>query len=148
VQALAVAMALGVGAGLVVRLRVRGRAGRPVPGWSAPLAGLTSGALGTSTGISGPPLIFHLLARGLEPSHMRDTLAAIFCSLGAFGLVALAVAGSLEVPGGMALLVAAALAGQVAGRGVFARMHPAHYEPVVLGVLVVAAAIALVSAFV
>jgi hypothetical protein len=48
----------------------------------------------------------------------------------------------------MALLLAAALAGQVLGRRVFARMHPGHYEPVVLGVLTVAATIALVSAFV
>jgi uncharacterized membrane protein YfcA len=131
-----------------VRVRARGRETGPVPAWSAPLAGLTGGALGTSTGISGPPLIFHLLARGLEPSHMRDTLAAIFMSLGALGLAALALAGSLEVPGGMALLGTAALAGQVAGRRVFARMSPAAYEPVVLAVLLVAAAIALVSAFV
>jgi uncharacterized membrane protein YfcA len=147
VQALAIAMAVGVLAGLAVRLRARGRRIGPVPAWSAPLAGLASGALGTSTGISGPPLIFHLLARGLAPAHMRDTLAAIFASLGALGLVALALAGSLDVPGGMAVLVAAALAGQVAGRRVFARMSPSAYEPVVLAVLLVAAAIALVSAF-
>jgi uncharacterized protein len=148
VQVLALAMAAGVLAGVVVRLRARGRRIGPVPAWSAPLAGLASGVLGTSTGISGPPLIFHLLARGLEPSHMRDTLAAIFTSLGAFGLAALAVAGSLDVPGGMPLLVVTALVGQVAGRGVFARMSRDAYEPVVLAVLVVAAAIALVSAFV
>ena len=147
VRVLAIAMAIGVLAGLVVRVRARGRRTGPVPAWSAPLAGLTGGVLGTATGISGPPLIFHLLARGLEPSHMRDTLAAIFTSLGAFGLVALAVAGSLDAPGGMALLVVAALVGQVAGRGVFARMSPAAYEPIVLAVLVAAAAIALVSAF-
>jgi uncharacterized membrane protein YfcA len=131
-----------------VRLRARGAGPRAAPAWSAPAAGLTSGLAGTATGISGPPLIFHLLARGLEPSHMRDTLAAIFTSLGALGLVALAVAGSLDVPGGMPLLVVAALIGQVAGRGVFARMSRDAYEPVVLAVLVVAAAIALVSAFV
>jgi uncharacterized membrane protein YfcA len=147
VQALAVAMALGVAAGFIVRLRVRGRSTGHVPAWSAPLAGVASGALGTSTGISGPPLIFHLLARGLEPSHMRDTLAAVFTAFGALGLVALALAGSLDVPEGMPLLAVAALAGQVAGRGVFARMKPAAYEPVVLAVLAVAAAIALVSAF-
>jgi hypothetical protein len=35
----------------------------------------------------------------------------------------------------------------VAGRRIFARMSPGAYEPVVLGVLVVASGIALVSAF-
>ena len=148
VQALALVMAVGVLAGLAVRVRARRSGARAVPAWSAPLAGVASGTLSTSTGISGPPLIFHLLARGLPPARMRDTLAAIFASLGALSLAALAVAGSMEVPGGMPLLVAAALAGQVAGRGLFARMSPQTYEPVVLGVLVVAAAIALVSAFV
>jgi hypothetical protein len=48
----------------------------------------------------------------------------------------------------MPLLVVAAIIGQIAGRGVFARMSTGAYEPVVLGVLLVAAAIALVSAFV
>jgi uncharacterized membrane protein YfcA len=149
VQALAVMVAVGVLGGLFVRLRARRmEGGRPVPRWSAPVAGVLSGTLSTSTGVSGPPLIFYLLARGLQPARMRDTLAAIFCSLGAIGLAALAIAGSMDVPAGMPLLVVAAIIGQVAGRRVFARMGPASYEPVVLGVLMVAAAIALVSAFV
>jgi uncharacterized protein len=148
VQVLALVMAVGVFAGLAVRVRSRHAGVRPAARWSAPLAGLASGTLSTSTGISGPPLIFHLLARGLPPARMRDTLAAIFFSLGAIGLIPLAITGSLDVPSGMALLLAAALAGQVLGRRVFARMHPGHYEPVVLGVLTVAATIALVSAFV
>jgi len=148
VQALAVAMAAGVLAGLAVRVRTRGADARPVGRWSAPLAGVASGTLSTSTGISGHPLIFHLLARGLAPARMRDTLAAIFCSLGVLSIGALALSGSIDVPAGMPLLVAAAVVGQVAGRRVFARMSAEAYEPVVLGVLVVAAGIALVSAFV
>lgn len=148
IRVLALLMAVGVLLGLVVRLRARRMGVRPVPVWSAPFAGVASGTLSTSTGISGPPLIFYLLARGLAPSRMRDTLASIFASLGALGLGALALAGSMDVPSGMPLFVAAALVGQVAGRRVFARMGASTYEPVVLGVLVVAATIALVSAFV
>jgi uncharacterized protein len=147
VQVLAIIMAVGVFGGLAVRVRARRRT-RPVGAWSAPLAGVASGTLSTSTGISGPPLIFHLLARGLPPSQMRDTLAAIFASLGAIGLVPLAVAGSLDVPSGMLLLLASAIVGQVLGRRVFRRMAPSAYEPVVLVVLAAAATIALVSAFV
>ena len=148
VQALAITMAAGVLGGLAVRVRARRVGMRAAPRWSAPLAGAASGTLSTSTGISGPPLIFYLLARGLPPARMRDTLAAIFCTLGALGLGVLAVAGSLDVPSGMPLLLVTAVIGQIAGRRVFARMGPATYEPVVLGVLVVAAGIALVSAFV
>jgi uncharacterized membrane protein YfcA len=148
VQVLALVMAVGVFSGLLVRLRSRRAGERPVAAWSAPLAGLLSGTLSTSTGISGPPLIFHLLARGLPPARMRDTLAAIFASLGALGLIPLAVTGSLDVPSGIVLLLVAALVGQVLGRRVFALMPAAAYEPVVLGVLAAAATIALVSAFV
>jgi uncharacterized protein len=147
VQVLALLMAVGVAGGLVLRMRARRTGPRPVPVWSAPVSGLTSGVLSTSTGISGPPLIFHLLARGLEPARMRDTLAAIFLSLGVLSFVALAVAGSLDVPGGLPLLAVCAVAGQIAGRGLFARMPPATYEPVVLVVLACAVAVAVVSAF-
>jgi uncharacterized protein len=148
VQALSLVMAVGVATGLVVRLCARRSAPREVGRWSAPLAGRASGALSTSTGISGPPLIFHLLARGLPPARMRDTLAAVFLSLGAIGLIPLAITGSLDVPDGMPLLLACALVGQVAGRRLFARMSSGVYEPVVLGVLTVASTVAIVSAFV
>jgi uncharacterized protein len=148
VRALALVMAVGVFGGLAVRVRARRSPPREVHRWSAPLAGLASGTLSTSTGISGPPLIFHLLARGLPPSIMRDTLAAIFLSLGAIGLIPLAITGSLDVPGGMPVLLVMAVIGQITGRGLFARMGSGVYEPVVLVVLTVAATTALVSAFV
>ncbi len=147
VQVLTLVMAVGVFTGLVLRVRARRSPPREVRSWSAPVAGLLSGVLSTSTGISGPPLIFHLLARGLSPAVMRDTLAAIFLSLGAIGLIALAIAGSLQVPDGMPLLLAVALVGQVTGRRLFARMSSGTYEPVVLGVLSLASTAALVSAF-
>ncbi|MEA2177610.1 MAG: uncharacterized protein QOG77_907 [Solirubrobacteraceae bacterium] len=147
VQVLALMMAVGVLGGLAARVRSRRAAPRPVPAWSAPASGLASGVLSTSTGISGPPLIFHLLARGLEPSRMRDTLAAVFASLGVLSFAALVIAGSLDVPGAIPYFVVAAIAGQVAGRGLFARMRPEAYEPVVLGVLLCAAGVAVVSAF-
>jgi uncharacterized membrane protein YfcA len=148
VRALSLVMAAGVFGGLVVRVRARRSPPGEVHPWSAPLAGLASGALSTSTGISGPPLIFHLLARGLPPAIMRDTLAAIFLSLGVIGLIPLAITGSLDVPNGMPLLLVTALIGQIAGRRLFARMSSGTYEPVVLVVLTVATTAALVSAFV
>jgi uncharacterized membrane protein YfcA len=79
---------------------------------------------------------------------MRDTLAAIFASLGVLSFAALVLAGSLDVPDAIPLLVVAAIVGQIAGRGLFARMRPETYEPVVLGVLVCAAGVAVLSAFI
>jgi uncharacterized membrane protein YfcA len=140
-------VAAGVLAGLAVRLRAARRAVlRIAPAWSAPLAGLASGLLSTSTGLSGPPIILHLVGRGITPTRMRDTFAVVFLVQGILGIGALAVAGSLHLPGALWILILAGLAGQVLGRGVFARLDAARYEKVVLVVLAGAALVAVVSA--
>src|SRR5918992_3467616 len=69
---------------VAVGLRLLGAPPRLLP-WSHPRAaatGLTSGALSTSTGIGGPPLVFHLLGRGLANVQMRDTLAVVWLAGG------------------------------------------------------------------
>ena len=43
------------------------------------LTGITSGALLTSTGMNGPPLVLGLSARGLAPRPFRATLQVILC---------------------------------------------------------------------
>jgi uncharacterized membrane protein YfcA len=149
-QVLSLVVAAGVVAGLTVRVRAarRARTDRIAPAWSAPAAGLSSGVLSTSTGISGPPIILHLLGRGVAPGRLRDTFAVIFLVQGVLGIATLALAGTLRVPGSLGLLIVAALAGQVLGRSLFARMDAARYERVVLVVLAGTALVAVVSAFV
>jgi uncharacterized membrane protein YfcA len=161
-RALSALVAVAVLASLVLRLRGRDRAPRvPVPEepasgergaaivparpWSAAVAGVSSGALSTATSLSGPPLVLHLLARGLSPQQMRDTLAAVFVALAALSAAALLVAGTFVTPAGLGVLLVAGLAGQVLGRRGFALLRGERHEDAMLAVLAVTAVVALVS---
>ncbi len=109
-------------------------------------AGLASGALTTTVGINGPPVVLRLLRAGAPPVVARDTLAALFLGLGAVGLGSLAVGGLLDLPGSTPVLALAAVAGQVAGRPLLARLHPEQHECLVTALLVLAGIGALASA--
>ncbi len=138
------ALALRLGRGRGRGLRARATA-RPPRRWQVALAGASSGALATSTSLSGPPLVFHLLARGAAPEQMRDTLAAIFVALSLLGAPVLLATGTWELPDAIVLLIAVAAAGQVLGRGAFARLVDDRYEAAVLAVLAVTALVALAT---
>lgn len=98
-------------------------------------AGLLAGVFGMSTGVSGPPLVLHLLHVGSSPLRTRDTLAAIFLATAILGLGVLALVGVLALPGGLGLLFAAAAAGHVLGRYAFGQMGPVAYERVALATM-------------
>lgn len=134
-QLLDVLVAVAVLGAIAVRLLPAGRELR----LSAPAAGLLAGAFGTATGVSGPPLVLHLLHTGSPPLRTRDTLAAIFLATAAIGLVVLPIAGVFSLPASLPLLFAAVVIGHVLGRGVFARMGPTAYERVVLATMAASA---------
>ncbi len=117
--------------------------GRQVVLPAAP-AGLVAGTFGMATGVSGPPLLLHLLHRGASPERTRDTLAAIFLATGVLGLGILALAGVLELPDAIGLLFLAVAVGHVLGRRLFARMGPTAYERVVLATMAASALASLV----
>lgn len=103
-----------------------------------PAAGLTAGALTTTTTANGPPLLLYLLGRRATPAQMRDTLSVLFVAFGLVGLAALATGdGELALPGtAIALAFAAAAAlGHLAGRPLFARLEPGRYEQAVAALL-------------
>ena len=147
---LQIAVTLGVFVTLAVRAlaRRRGEAqpGRP-PGWAAPAAGFTSGALTTSTNTSGPPVVLYALARGATPVQTRDTLTVTFIGLAVLGGAALALGGA-ETPHAEALaaLAPAAVIGHLLGRPVFARIPADRYAPVLTAVLVASALAGLATA--
>lgn len=156
--ALQVLLSAGVIVTLVVRHALSTRSAvvpvlhdgpRPRPAWSAPVAGLLSGALSTSTSTSGPPLLLHLLGRGARPSVVRDTLTVCFVALGLITPIALLVTRTTDaIPDvGLALaLVPAAFVGHLLGRRVFARLaHGPHYELVVTIALLISVAVGLIS---
>jgi uncharacterized protein len=142
----AAALQIAVTLGVIGTLAARQVRSAHVPAW---LAGLAAGALTTSTSTNGPPLLLHLLGRGVTPSQVRDTLTACFVGLAGIGAVALFATGSPELPDGAlaAGLVPAVLAGHLVGRRAFARLSEGgRYEPVLTGVLIVAVAVGLIGA--
>jgi uncharacterized membrane protein YfcA len=109
------------------------------------VAGLVGGVLSTTSGVNGPPLLAHLRTIGAGAVEVRDTLAVVFLVSGVLALVALIVAGTLEVPSGIALIAAAAVVGQVGGRVLFAALEN-HREAATRTVLAMSVAAAVVPA--
>jgi uncharacterized membrane protein YfcA len=107
-------------------------------------AGALSGALATSTGLNGPPLVLHLLGRS-TPTQARDTLGAIFLASAVLAIAAFALSGTLELAPDMLALFAATAAGWALGRRLFGVLHD-HHEAASLAVLTFGAAVALVLA--
>jgi uncharacterized membrane protein YfcA len=148
---LSLLVALTVLAGLALRLRARRprvavTASAVAPrSWQAAVAGASSGALATSTSLSGPPLVFFLLARGTSPAQIRDTLAAVFVVLSLLGAPVLIATGTFAVPAAVGVLLLAGAAGQLLGRRGFARLVGDRYEAAVLAVLAATALVALAT---
>lgn len=110
--------------------------------------GFVSGVLSTSTGTTGPPLVFGLQARRIDAEAFRSTLAAVFVITGVVSNIVFVAAGKVTRD----RLVAAAigipfvLAGVWLGRRLAARTKPAAWRRIVLGLLYVSAASAIASA--
>lgn len=147
-RVLQVALTATVLAGLVLRARQRSAAPGPAPAWAGPATGVSTGVLTTSLTTGGPPLVLLLLGRGYAPARVRDSLATIFMTQGLLALAVLAATGDGDVPlhGAVLVLIAAALAGQLAGRPLFARLAAGRYEQVLTAVLVGAVTVGLIVA--
>jgi uncharacterized membrane protein YfcA len=110
--------------------------------------GFTSGVLSTSTGMSGPPLVIALQARGVPPTAFRATLATVFVSGSAISLLlfwsrGLVTADALTVAGaGLPGL----LVGMLVGERAFRRVDHERFRGIVLVLLVASAALALIGA--
>ncbi|TDE59725.1 sulfite exporter TauE/SafE family protein [Nonomuraea mesophila] len=114
----------------------------------AAAAGFVSGALLTSTGMNGPPLVAGFQAMGLEPREFRATLQVAFCACDALALLGFLAVGRLTADS--LLLTAAGLPGMVVGwwlgDRLFARTDPRRFKKIVLAVLVASACMALAQA--
>jgi uncharacterized protein len=123
---------------------------RPAPPWAAPAAGLSSGILTTTLTTGGPPLVLLMIGRGHTPIRVRDTLTALFIVQGLLAIGALAVTrtdAAVPPAAAVAALVPLAVAGQIGGRPLFARLAEAgDYERVLTVVLVISAAVGLTAA--
>lgn len=111
-------------------------------------AGMVAGALATSTGTNGPPLVLALQARRLAPDAFRATYAAISVTTNVVVTVVLVASGQFRTAMiGPALWALPLL---LVCWGIGARVRdriPAHqFRNLVLGLLVVSAAVSLVAA--
>lgn len=109
--------------------------------------GFTSGALTTSTGVSGPPLALWLARRGLTPAEMRDSLSAIFLAIGIVALLALVpVLHRAHLnPWQIAVGLGCVIGGHALGSRAFARIEAHRFEPLLLVVIACAGVASIIA---
>jgi uncharacterized membrane protein YfcA len=112
-------------------------------------AGFVSGVLNTSLGTNGPPLVFTLQARGLEPQGFRATIATVFVFGNVFALALFIADGKFTRDGlaGAAIAAPAWVIGQAAGWPSRRHFDGERFRWLVLGLLFAAGATAIVFAF-
>jgi uncharacterized protein len=121
-------------------LLARGWSADPGP-WARRSSGVLSGAMLTSTGMNGPPLVITLQAMKLRPSSFRATLQAVFCSQDVAAVAGFAAVGQLS-PTALVAVVAGLPGlplGWLLGDRVFTGFDAEVFRRVVLGMLVLSA---------
>jgi uncharacterized membrane protein YfcA len=105
-------------------------------------AGFLSGVLSTSLGTNGPPIVFDLQSRGLDPDRFRATIQTVFAAGNLVAVPLFVANGTVTVDGltGAVIAVPAWLTGLVLGRP--ARRHVAgpRFRVLVLSLLTAAGA--------
>lgn len=98
--------------------------------WAASLAGLISGALGTTTGLLGPPIIILFTARQLPRDAFRGSIAAYFVATSVIGLVILLRGGAVSAHDAAVtlLLTPAAVVGVLIGNRLARRIAPDTFQ--------------------
>ncbi|MGI9252444.1 MAG: sulfite exporter TauE/SafE family protein [Thermomicrobiales bacterium] len=116
------------------------------PGTTA-AAGLASGTLLTSVGLSGPPVVLLLTGRELPPNAFRTTLAAYFMILNVISAVLLARSGALDYHDLRiaAILAPAGLLGALIGRSLVRFISPGRFRTFTLLMLLVTGATAIID---
>jgi uncharacterized membrane protein YfcA len=142
---------LAVGAVVVLSALVLMRDVR-LPGaetrWGPLVAGSASGALSTSTGLAGPPIVLLLASRGLPKAEFRSTSALYFLAMSLVGLLVLAGRGLIE--GGeirLALvLVPAAIVGKVVGTAFLKKVSERAFRALSLGLVILTGTLGVAAA--
>lgn len=116
--------------------------------WGTLVAGSASGALSTSTGLAGPPIVLLLASRDLPKHEFRGTSALFFLPMSVVGLAVLAFRGLVEVsevPLGL-LLIPAAIAGKAVGTALLARVSERAFRAVTLGLVILTGTLGVMTA--
>jgi uncharacterized membrane protein YfcA len=116
--------------------------------WGALVAGLTSGALSTSTGLAGPPVVLLLTSRGLPKHEFRGTTALYFLPISIVGVAVLAARGLVEtheVVLGLAL-IPVAIAGKAIGTVLLKHVSEKAFRAVTLGLVILTGTLGVLTA--
>jgi uncharacterized membrane protein YfcA len=116
--------------------------------WGAVVAGSASGALSTSTGLAGPPIVLLLASRGFPKRVFRGSSALYFLVMSLLGLAVLLFRGLLEagdVPLTLALVPAAFL-GKFIGTALLKKVSEKAFRVVSLGLVILTGALGVATA--
>jgi uncharacterized protein len=132
-------------AGLLLReIRLPGARTR----WGTLVAGWTSGALSTSTGLAAPPIVLLLASRDYAKHAFRGSSALYFLFMSVFGLVILPLRGLVstgDIPVALAL-VPAALLGKALGTNTLERISETLFRKLTLLFIFVTGALGVATA--
>jgi uncharacterized membrane protein YfcA len=106
--------------------------------WGPVVAGSTSGALSTSTGLAGPPIVLLLAARNLPKHAFRGTSALYFLAMSLVGIAVLSLRGLVD--GGdlrlAAVLIPAAIVGKAIGTATLKKISEVAFRKISLGIVI------------
>ena len=111
-------------------------------------AGALSGALATSTGTNGPPLVIAFHSADMSPGEFRGTLSAAFAAQGLVALAGFWLTGHLTMDAGRVAVAAlpGLVLGWLIGERLFARTRADRFRNVVLLMLAASGAASLIGA--
>jgi uncharacterized membrane protein YfcA len=114
------------------------------------VVGFTSGALGTSTGMPGPPAVLYLTDKNLEPRVFRSSITMYFFVIDIIGVALVVRTGIVEdqVLGIALILLPFALLGRRVGQRFLPRVDRAQFRQITLTLLVVTGLSAMITAIV
>jgi uncharacterized membrane protein YfcA len=116
--------------------------------WGTLVAGSASGALSTSTGLAGPPIVLLLASRGLPKHEFRGTSALYFLPMSMVGLAVLSLRGLVE-PGEILLgllLIPAAMIGKAVGTVLLGRVSEKTFRALTLGLVILTGTLGVATA--
>ncbi|HET7480134.1 MAG TPA: sulfite exporter TauE/SafE family protein [Rubrobacteraceae bacterium] len=147
----AVYIRLGVGIVVVISALLLVREVR-LPGadtrWGTLVAGTASGALSTSTGLAGPPIVLLLASRGLPKHDFRGTSALYFLFTSIAGIAVLSLRGLVDagqLPLALALIPASFL-GKALGTSFLKRFSENAFRVLTLVIVILTGALGVATA--
>lgn len=141
-------LSVGIGGVVIICALTVGRSTRQVGRPGSVAAGVASGALLTSTGMNGPPLVLAMKGMDPDPNRFRATLQAVFVVQDLCAIVGFAVVGSVTAQRlfMVAWTAPALLIGWWVGRRLLPLIDEHRFDRIVVRLLILTGLVAIASA--